>query len=88
MVLLDGALRPRPLPADGGSTTIFNKVQRGRDRRLSRLSERRNSLGLQISPLKGLEASRSVAHPALKAPLFLPGRCEGRTEVPALGLWG
>lgn len=54
----------------------------------SRLSERRNSLGLQISPLKGLEASRSVAHPALKAPLFLAGRCEGRTEVPALGLWG
>lgn len=34
MVLPAGALRPLPLPTDGGSTTIFNKVQRGRDRRL------------------------------------------------------
>lgn len=80
-----GASRPEQPPAAPASSRglplllYLIKCSEGGTCGFSCLSERRNSLGLQIFPLKGLVASRSPTHPALKAPLFPLGRRTGRS---------
>lgn len=71
-----GSARFQPRAA---ATTIFNKVQRGRDLRLLPPVRKEEFTRITNFPLKGVVASRSPTHPALKAPLFALGRRTGRS---------